>query len=186
MLARAARTSTRQCLPFARAAFSTSIPRSKKAETKTEDRINYNDKISFSDIPDAEHVKYKRVTANDLEREHEPPRRVKMLVRDFIEDSLYNPNYGYFAKQATIYTALEPIDFSAVRNSTHFDAEVSKRYASYGEDGEGPGKQLWHTPTELFKVRHPDPCSEGRWLIVQVGSHGTAERLRSASYRSTS
>ncbi|RDX49195.1 DUF185-domain-containing protein [Polyporus arcularius HHB13444] len=151
MLARAARTSTRQCLPFARAAFSTSIPRSKKAETKTEDRINYNDKISFSDIPDAEHVKYKRVTANDLEREHEPPRRVKMLVRDFIEDSLYNPNYGYFAKQATIYTALEPIDFSAVRNSTHFDAEVSKRYASYGEDGEGPGKQLWHTPTELFK-----------------------------------
>ncbi|KAI0697846.1 S-adenosyl-L-methionine-dependent methyltransferase [Cerioporus squamosus] len=151
MLARAARTSTRRCLPLFRASFFATNSRGKKAETKTEDRINYNDKISFSDIPDAEHVKYKRVTANDLEREHEPPRRVKMLVRDFIEDSLYNPNYGYFSKQATIFTALEPIDFSAIRNSTQFEAEVSKRYASYGEDGEGPGKQLWHTPTELFK-----------------------------------
>ena len=155
MLARAARIAPRRCLAVpASASLSTTASRSKKAATKSEDRINYNNNVSFSDIPDVEHVKYKRVTANDLEREHEPPRRVKMLVRDFIEDSLYNPNYGYFAKQATIFTALEPIDFSVLRNSSQFEVEVLKRYASYGEDGEGPGKQLWHTPTELFKVRH--------------------------------
>ena len=117
--------------------------------------MNYNDRVSFSDAPDLNHVSYTRVTANDLEQEHQPPREVKMLVRDFIEDSLYNPHYGYFSKQATIFTALEPVDFSAVRNSTQFEAEVSRRYASYGEDGEGPGKQLWHTPTELFKVSSP-------------------------------
>ncbi|KAI0738529.1 DUF185-domain-containing protein [Daedaleopsis nitida] len=153
MLSRAARLSARLCVSRARhslatASFSTSVPRSKRA---ADERINYNDKYSFSDIPDAEHVNYRRVTANDLEREREPPRCVKMLVRDYIEDSLYNPHYGYFSKQATIFSALEPIDFSAVRNSTDFEAEVTKKYAAYGEDGEGPGKQLWHTPTELFK-----------------------------------
>ena len=156
MLSRAVRIATRQCpsltrLSLATASFSTTLPRGKKTD-KPEDRINYNDKYSFSDVPDAEHVKYRRVTANDLEGEHEPPRCVKMLVRDYIEDSLYNPQYGYFSKQATIFSPLDPIDFSAIRNSTEFEAEVTKRYESYGEDGEGPGKQLWHTPTELFKV----------------------------------
>ncbi|KAI0642254.1 DUF185-domain-containing protein [Trametes meyenii] len=115
------------------------------------DRINYNDGYSFSDIPDPEHVNYRRVTANDLEGERHPPRRVKMLVRDFIEDSLYNPNYGYFSKQATIFTAVEPLNFNQVRNMSEFEAEVAKRYADYGVDGDGPGKQIWHTPTELLK-----------------------------------
>ena len=156
MLSCAARIAARPCssrtrLSLVTASFSTTLARGKNA-SKTEDRINYNDRFSFSDAPDSEHVNYKRVTANDLENEREPPRRVKMLVRDFIEDSLYNSHYGYFSKQATIFSALEPIDFASVKNSTAFDAEVVKRYASYGEDGEGPGKQLWHTPTELFKV----------------------------------
>lgn len=74
-----------------------------------------------------------------------------MLVRDFIEDSLYNPNYGYFPKQATIFTASDPIDFSAVRNATEFQEEVAKRYEAFEVDEEGPGRQVWHTPTELFK-----------------------------------
>lgn len=34
--------------------------------------------------------KYRRVTATDLANYREPPTRVKMLVRDFIDDSLYN------------------------------------------------------------------------------------------------
>ncbi|KAL1941255.1 hypothetical protein VTO73DRAFT_7467 [Trametes versicolor] len=122
-----------------------------KKVAQSEDRINYNDQYSFSDIPDPEHVNYKHVTANDLEKESEPPRRVKMLVRDFIEDSLYNPNYGYFSKQATIFTAAEPIDFTAIRNMSAFEAEVANRYAEYGVDQDGPGKQIWHTPTELLK-----------------------------------
>ena len=157
MLVRAARTAVQTCasrttprIPST-ASFSASAYRWKKAD-RPEDRINYNDKFSFSDIPDAEHANYKRVTANDLEGERHPPRRVKMLVRDFIEDSLYNPNYGYFSKQANIFTSSEPIDLATIRNTAEFEAEVAKRYASYGPDGDGPGKQLWHTPTELLKV----------------------------------
>ena len=156
MLRSVARFAIKSCTlrsrPTLRAPFSTSALR-RKAPPRPDEPFNYNDKVSFADAPDPEHVTYKRVTANDLEREREPPRRVKMLVRDFIEDSLYNPHYGYFSKQATIFSAMEPVDFASVRNTSHFEAEVAKRYASYGVDGEaGPGKQLWHTPTELFKV----------------------------------
>ncbi|KAH9943853.1 DUF185-domain-containing protein [Amylocystis lapponica] len=123
---------------------------SKATSRKRPDQVNYVG-TSFSDIPDAEHVNYRWVTANDLEREREPPVRVKMLVRDFIEDSLYNPHYGYFPKQASIFTAREPIDFGGLRTSVEFQEEVASRYAAYGPDGEGPGRQIWHTPTELFQ-----------------------------------
>lgn len=78
-----------------------------------------------------------------------------MLVRDFIEDSLYNPNYGYFPKQVTIFnSSSNSIDFGRMRNGTEFQEEVASRYHAYGEDAvEGPGRQIWHTPTELFQVR---------------------------------
>lgn len=77
-----------------------------------------------------------------------------MLVRDFIEDSLYNPNYGYFPKQATIFNAQDiAFDFPRLRDSVEFQEEVASKYAEYGSDKhDGPGRQLWHTPTELFKV----------------------------------
>ena len=69
-------------------------PKSKKRE-----EINFNPQVYFDDVPNHEHVGYKRLTSNDLETFKHPPRRVKMLVRDYIEDSLYNPHYGYFSKQ---------------------------------------------------------------------------------------
>ena len=122
------------------------------------DKINYNTEFSlFTDDSD-EHVAYPQVTSNDLEKCKEPPKRVKMLVRDFIEDSLYNPNYGYFPKQATIFTSDETtLDFSQIRDSNEFQALVSEKYAQYGVDGVGPGRQIFHTPTEMFKVSHTTP-----------------------------
>jgi hypothetical protein len=118
------------------------------------DKWNYNS-TSFTDKPSDEHVGYKLVDANFLETGVTPPRRVKMLARDFIEDSLYNPNYGYFPKQATIFdTQDSTVKFSTLRDSAEFQEEVARKYAAYGADRhEGPGRQLWHTPTELFKAR---------------------------------
>ena len=77
-----------------------------------------------------------------------------MLVRDYIEDSLYNPNYGYFPKQAKIFTGIEDtvLDFSKIRDSNEFQEIVAKKYESYGSNENGPGIQAWHTPTELFRV----------------------------------
>ncbi len=125
-----------------------------RAGKPPKDRFNYNPEIFFDEAPDPEHTSYTRVTSNDLERHTKPPTRVKMLVRDFIEDSLYNPHYGYFPQQATIFTSAgAPIDFRAMRDSVEFQNEVARRYSLYGADSEGPGRQIWHTPTELFKVR---------------------------------
>lgn len=123
-------------------------------KSKPPDKWNYNSGVSFDESVEPEHSQYRRVTANDLEREKEPPTRVKMLARDFIEDSLYNPHYGYFPKQATIVTSSSTkLDFTSVRDSAEFQEETGKRYSAYGTDAQqGPGRQLWHTPTELFKV----------------------------------
>jgi hypothetical protein len=133
----------------------TSTPFASRAAGKApKDRFNYNPEIFFDEAPDPEHAAYTRVTSNDLERHTKPPTRVKMLVRDFIEDSLYNPHYGYFPQQATIFTSAgDPINFRAMRDSVEFQNEVARRYSAYGKDEEGPGRQIWHTPTELFKVR---------------------------------
>ena len=131
-----------------------STPPAFRAKKPPKDRFNYNPEIFFDEAPDPEHMGYARVTSNDLERHTKPPTRVKMLVRDFIEDSLYNPHYGYFPQQATIFTSAgDPVDFRAMRDSVEFQNEVARRYSKYGADEEGPGRQIWHTPTELFKVR---------------------------------
>ena len=115
------------------------------------DKWNYNPSI----FDDSHNRNLRLVNANILENETKPPLGVKMLIRDFIEDSLYNPNYGYFPKQATIFNAKDTtFDFSNLRDSSEFQEEVALKYAAYGADKhDGPGRQLWHTPTELFKVR---------------------------------
>lgn len=147
----------RRHLPYrVHASFISSTSNKRKSSSrKIPDKINYNSQLSFEDSPDAEHVNYKKVTANDLERRTVPPTQVKMLVRDFIEDSLYNPHYGYFPKQATIFTSSETMPFGDMRNMDEFQEEVAKRYAAYGLDKDGPGRQIWHTPTELFQVSIP-------------------------------
>ncbi|KAG6890018.1 hypothetical protein C0992_003363 [Termitomyces sp. T32_za158] len=116
------------------------------------DRWNYN--VSpFLQTSQTKYSDLEFVTANALERATEPPRGVQMLVRDFIEDSLYNPNYGYFPNQATIFNSDgSAVGFNSLRDSTEFQEVVAQKYATYGADKhDGPGRQLWHTPTELFK-----------------------------------
>ncbi|KAJ3556743.1 hypothetical protein NM688_g1853 [Phlebia brevispora] len=123
----------------------------RQKSTDTREKVNYNNSFSFDSTPSTEQLSYRRVTANDLENLTSPPTEVRMLVRDFIEDSLYNPNYGYFPRQATIFTVTDPIDFNRLRDSVEFQEEVAKRYETFDTDVDGPGRQVWHTPTELFK-----------------------------------
>lgn len=100
-----------------------------------------------------------------------------MLARDFIDDCLYNPHYGYFSTQAVIFdpdaigktkgtrsgkfgtgqTRAEGFNFGEFRGSAEFEDEIARRYGEFEGMNEGvakgPGRQVWHTPTELFKVR---------------------------------
>ncbi|KAI0792037.1 DUF185-domain-containing protein [Abortiporus biennis] len=156
---------THQLLRLQTSGFSIYSPNynASKKPKKPRDKFNYNPPISFNESPDPTQLKYRTVTSNELEKLNNanPPTEVKMLVRDFIEDSLYNPNYGYFPKQATIFSTgpsakedegREPLNFNSIRNSVEFQEEVAKMYEGYGLDGDqGPGRQIWHTPTELFK-----------------------------------
>jgi hypothetical protein len=135
---------------------STSNPKPPRKAGAPQDKWNYNVN-PFDGTLSEDHYNLKPVDANALESASSPPVGVRMLVRDFIEDSLYNPHYGYFPKQATIFdTRKTSFDFSSFRDSVEFQEEVARKYAAYGADKhDGPGRQLWHTPTELFKVFRP-------------------------------
>ncbi|KAL8286850.1 hypothetical protein RQP46_003856 [Phenoliferia psychrophenolica] len=141
---------------------------------RNEPRYNYIAN-PFDSTPDPDQDTYRRVTAKDIANRTSPPRRVKMLARDFVDDCLYNPNYGYFSTQAVIFdpdeipkkgratpgenallrTRAEGFDFAQMRNSRAFEDEIARRYGEFesadASGGKGPGRQVWHTPTELFK-----------------------------------
>lgn len=185
---------------------------SSSRKQRNEPRYNYVAN-PFDHSPDPDASSYRLVTARDLATRTTPPRRVKMLARDFIDDCLYNPNYGYFSTQAVIFdpdeatgTRLESggysekagretgvagvargpgrrlveegrngvevgsadgvslgraegFRFGEFGSTAEFEDEVARRYGAFEADGgevgsvgKGPGRQVWHTPTELFKV----------------------------------
>ena len=82
-------------------------------------------------------------------------------------DSLYNPHYGYFSKQATIFSTNEPFNFESIDNEPQFHKELGKRYTALEDelDETDPDdtRQLWHTPTELFKPYYGEAIA--RYLI---------------------
>ncbi|KAI1077632.1 DUF185-domain-containing protein [Whalleya microplaca] len=109
----------------------------------------------FSADKTEEYKTYPMVTANDLRGRRERPRQVKMLMRDFIEDSLYNPHYGYFSKQVVIFSPGEPFNFNSLPDEPAFHAQLGRRYTEFEDALDAKAhddtRQLWHTPTELFR-----------------------------------
>ncbi|EAT88132.2 hypothetical protein SNOG_04372 [Parastagonospora nodorum SN15] len=90
-----------------------------------------------------------------------------MLLRDFIEDSLYNPNYGYFSKQVVIFSPGDPFDFNSMSTEDEFFQQLRQRYISFEDslDYQEPNelRQLWHTPTELFSPYYGEAIA--RYLV---------------------
>jgi hypothetical protein len=98
---------------------------------------------------------YPRQTAYDTAKFKTPPTRNKMLVRDFIDDSLYNPNYGYFSKQAVIFSPETDFEFNNMDDHLEFMNILGQLYKDIEGDADEVdevARQVWHTPTELFKV----------------------------------
>lgn len=102
-----------------------------------------------------EFKKYQTVTADALRARKERPKRVKMLTRDFIEDSLYNPQYGYFSKNVTVFSPGDPFDFNRIADEPEFNRLLGERYTQFEDQLDQKDyredRQLWHTPTELFR-----------------------------------
>ena len=83
-------------------------------------------------------------------------------------DSLYNPNYGYFSKQATIFTPGAPFDFATMADEPAFYRALGDRYTAFedklDEQEYNPTRQLWHTPTSLFRPYYGEAIA--RYLVT--------------------
>ena len=79
-------------------------------------------------------------------------------------DSLYNPNYGYFPSQVVIFNPGQPFDFNSMANEPEFHEQLGQRYTAFEDklDVEMPNetRQLWHTPTELFRPYYGEAIAE--------------------------
>lgn len=83
-------------------------------------------------------------------------------------DSLYNPHYGYFSKQVVIFTPGDPFDFNNIRDEPEFYKLLGERYTEFEDalDVKSPNdtRQLWHTPTELFRPYYGEAIA--RYLVT--------------------
>ncbi|KAJ1950700.1 hypothetical protein IWQ62_006524, partial [Dispira parvispora] len=98
---------------------------------------------------------YRRVTALELAQHKKIQYNTQMLVRDFIDNALYHPTYGYFSRHAHIFSPQTQIDFRSVRDSLEFMNKVGEMYHELEQPSSGSPtpripRQVWHTPTELF------------------------------------
>ncbi|TLD25795.1 putative cog1565 domain protein [Venturia nashicola] len=144
-------------------------PRDKKYGVKPTDQNEWQQRsdVVFND-KSADYKRYPMVTADELRDRKERPKRVKMLMRDFVEDSLYNPHYGYFSKQAVIFSPGEPFDFPNIKDEPDFYKQLGYRYSEFedklDEKEVNETRQLWHTPTELFRPHYGEAMA--RYMVT--------------------
>lgn len=83
-------------------------------------------------------------------------------------DSLYNPHYGYFPKQAVIFTPGDRFDFPTIKTEHEFYRRLGERYTQFedalDQQEYNETRQLWHTPTELFKPYYGEAIA--RYLVT--------------------
>ncbi|KAI8461257.1 S-adenosyl-L-methionine-dependent methyltransferase [Phakopsora pachyrhizi] len=124
------------------------------------------------------HQNFKLHDSRSLSKFINQPNQIRCLARDFIHDSLYNPNYGYFSKKVEIFENEEEEDadheaqddgkgrLRALKRIKLFQKSLDSFDQLQSEEtpksSENLSKanhklvdvdqsQIWHTPTELFK-----------------------------------
>ena len=80
---------------------------------------------------------------------------------------MYNPHYGYFSKHAVIFETKEPFNFTGMKDEMEFHKVLADEYTRFEDELDAvkpnPLRQLWHTPTELFKPYYGEAIA--RYLI---------------------
>lgn len=118
------------------------------------------------------------VTSRKLAKLRDRPRQVRMLASEFMEDSLYNPSYGYFSKEVEIFTPSQPFEYKNISNVDDFMLEWTKEFNEFQSPSTKPAekqggekldpskisRQVWHTPTELFQPYYGQALA--RYLVV--------------------
>lgn len=134
---------------------------------------------------------YPLTNSTRLAKRTKRPRGVKMLTSDFIEDSLYNPSYGYFSREVVIFQPDQAFNYNELKGQDDFMDHWLQEYDRYDKqrkregiktqqtvkpksteeevkDGktplQKPSLQLWHTPTELFQPYYGEAL--GRYILA--------------------
>lgn len=100
---------------------------------------------------------YPMINSKKLGRNGTRPRKVKMAVSDFIEDSLYNPQYGYFSMEVEIFHNDKPFDYHNIKDVDDFMDTWQKAYVKYDNEQVAPQRK------ELIaadSVNYADPKSK--------------------------
>jgi hypothetical protein len=82
-------------------------------------------------------------------------------MRQFIEDALYDPSYGYFVKNANIFQLGRPLDFRSMVDIDDYQTALSKLYKE--QSITKSFYQLWHTPSELFQPHYAQAV--GKYIL---------------------
>lgn len=143
--------------------------RTSQPKVKTTVESSWQQRTDHFPVDKAEEFKrFPSITADALRGRKERPRRVKMLMRDFIEDSLYNPHYGYFSKNVTIFSPGAPFEFNQIRDEPEFYKLLGERYTQFEDkldaEDHNDTRQLWHTPTELFRPYYGEAIA--RYMVA--------------------
>ena len=89
------------------------------------------------------------------------------LTNFALSDALYNPNYGYFSKEAVIFSSGEPFNFNQMSSEPEFYKLLGQRYTEFEDKldlkAKNDTRQLWHTPTELFRPYYGEAMA--RYLV---------------------
>ncbi|KAL2675188.1 hypothetical protein Neosp_011369 [[Neocosmospora] mangrovei] len=149
-------------------------PSSDRGMKKNESRWQQRTHILPQDRS-AEFAEYPYISLAELKQRKERPRKVKMLLRDFIDGkaglcSLPWINWLTLRLQiqAVIFSPGEPFDFGSMRDEIEFQSELGRRYTEFEDilddrEGDNPTRQLWHTPTELFRPYYGEAIA--RYLV---------------------
>lgn len=81
--------------------------------------------------PQQVYNEYPLTTSAKLSRLKSRPKRVKMSSVDFIEDSLYNPHYGYFSKEVEIFHPDKPFNYNNIEDVDEFMESWEQAYTKY-------------------------------------------------------
>lgn len=97
--------------------------------------------------------RYPLTNAAKLNKRSTRPLSVKMLTGDFIDDSLYNVNYGYFSKEAVIFQPDRPFDYNHLAGKDEFMQKWLEAYDKYDEE---------KAKTALQVIQRPNKKTQGK------------------------
>ncbi|KAK6465053.1 S-adenosyl-L-methionine-dependent methyltransferase [Scheffersomyces coipomensis] len=113
----------------------------------------YTTNYPFGDkSPQMVYNEYPRTNSETAARLKIRPKGVKMTTANFIEDSLYNPNYGYFSREVNIYQPDKPFDYNNIEDIDDFMENWNQSYKKYDNSLESAPKQYQNKNTGVTKV----------------------------------